>query len=73
MKRFLFLIPVILLAGCAHGYRFSNAEPINEAGDNKPSPVPKKNSFDYVEYSVSTSLRYPVLISTRAACRAART
>ncbi len=58
----LFLLAFTLLsAGCAHGYRFKETAPAAEAGDRNPSPVPQKSGdFDFVEYSVAASLRYPV-------------
>ena len=47
-------------AGCAHGYRFKDSPPVNEARDNQPSPVPHKTDFKFVEYAVTSSVRYPI-------------
>jgi hypothetical protein len=60
-----------LVSGCAHPYRFKNAVPITSANDTKPSPVPGKSDFNFVEYSINSSVRYPVhdMLDTRRISR----
>lgn len=70
---FLILFLVCALgAGCAHNYRFKDAPAITEANDTLPSPVPEKTDFNFVEYSVTSSVRYPLvdMLDTRRKPRA---
>lgn len=58
---FLFFIVALSAAGCAHSYRFQDAQAVTQAGDDRPSPVPEKTDFDFVEYAVTSSVRYPLI------------
>lgn len=58
---FFLLVFLMLSSGCAQSYLFKNANPLQHAGDNLPSPVPAKDTFNFVEYSVTSSVRYPLV------------
>jgi hypothetical protein len=62
MKKIFYLfLAVIFTAGCSHSYVFKSGDPIGTLNDNRPSQVPQKNSFNYVEYSLTSSSRYPMV------------
>lgn len=66
MKKLPLLILILLLtaesSALAGPYRFSDTPPVEAANDQNPSPVPEKSrEFQFVEYSVTSSVRYPIV------------
>lgn len=55
------LLTASLLQGCSRNYQFLNREPVSDADDRKASAVPGKTDFEFVEYAVSSSVRYPLV------------
>lgn len=51
------------LTGCMHSYVFHDRPPVTQIQDEKPSGVPQSSDFDFVEYSVTSSVRYPIVRS----------
>lgn len=61
MRKIILSISLLMLAGCSHSYVFKNAAPITQLDDKKPSAVPKESDFNFNEYGVSSSVRYPMV------------
>lgn len=71
MKRF-FLFTILIFAGCTHAYVFKEAAPVKKIEDQKLASIPQKtNDFDFVEYTITSSIRYPAvdLMDTRRSPR----
>lgn len=61
--RHFFIAAAVLAAAspvCSAAVQFGDAAPITEARDTAPSPLPEKTDFEFVEYVITSSLRYPI-------------
>lgn len=57
-----FLLLALGSTAFARHYRFSDAPPVTNADDTRPSPVPAASGeFKFVEYAVTSSVRYPLV------------
>ncbi len=57
-----FLFLALASTAFARHYRFSDAPPVTNADDTRPSPVPASSGeFKFVEYAVTSSVRYPLV------------
>lgn len=63
IKRYLTVLGIsaLFLQGCASHYVFMDSAPVEKRTDDLPSAVPQQNDFNFVEYSVTSSARYPLV------------
>jgi len=60
LSSLLIILPLIVV-GCGNThYVFKDAAPIQQLNDKTASAVPDKTDFDYAEYAVTSSARYPI-------------
>jgi hypothetical protein len=55
------LMALPVFSGCARHYVFQDAPPVTQMQDQKPSSLPRTSDFNFVEYSVTSSARYPLV------------